>query len=83
MSQSSQNVRNIKGEGGSVYIDDTAAHAGPFDAIQALEATVVNALIGNMDDFAAGMPLPAGAVIFGLFSSITLTSGKVIAYKRV
>lgn len=74
-------VRNLLN--GSVYIDDTAAHAGQFCAIQALEAAVVAALSGNMTDFAGGLPIPAGTTIEGSFTSITLTSGKVLAYKSV
>ena len=68
------------------YINDTAAHAGSFFAIQATEDTVLAAQssnITNLDDICTGQDattLSAGTVLYGNFSSITLTSGAVIAY---
>jgi hypothetical protein len=78
----STRIINQKGQLGSIYIDDTAAHTGTFDALQALEATVVAALTGNMTDFTAGMPIPAGSIVYGVFTSVTLTSGKIVAYNK-
>lgn len=78
-------IRNLKGENGSNYITDTALHSNAtfWDSIQALEATVIaTAVCSNMGGTLAAIPIPAGSFIYGLFSAITLTSGKVIAYKK-
>lgn len=71
------------GGAGFELITDTAAHTGRFFRLYALEATVINtATVQNAsgNTFAA-VPLPAGGAIDGLFTSVTLTSGKVVAYK--
>lgn len=74
------------GLNGGTYINDTAAHTGNFFAIQATEATVIAAQssnITNLDDICTGQDateLASGTVLYGNFSSITLTSGAVIAY---
>jgi len=74
------------GLNGGIYINDTAANTGKFFAIQATEATVLAAQtsnITNLDDICTGQDateLAAGTVLYGNFSSITLTSGAVIAY---
>lgn len=74
-------VTNLKGEKGGLLIADTSAHAGDFDAIQALEATVVASMTSStLSGTLTSVPIPAGATIFARISSITLTSGKVIAY---
>ena len=68
---------------GFELITDTAAHTGRFGRLYALEATVINtATVQNAsgNTFSA-VPLPAGGAIDGLFTSVTLTSGKVVAYK--
>ena len=74
------------GLNGGEYINDTAAHTGTFFAIQATEDTVLAAQasnITNLDDICTGQDattLSAGTVLYGHFTSITLTSGAVIAY---
>jgi len=68
---------------GFELITDTSAHTGRFFRLYALEATVVNtATVQNAsgNTFSA-VPIPAGGAIDGLFTSVTLTSGKVVAYK--
>jgi hypothetical protein len=72
------------GQGGAVYVTDTAQTDGNFGAIQAVADTVFSALIaGNWEGTTTDLPLPAGATIFGNFTSFTLTSGKIVAYKNV
>jgi hypothetical protein len=69
---------------GAEYIDDTAAHAGKFGAITALAAAVVSGDTVASDytgNSIASMPIPAGTTIYGIFTSVKLTSGKVVAYK--
>ena len=75
------------GLNGGIYVNDAAVPAsGNFFAIQATEATVLAAQtsnITNLDDICTGqdaITLAANTVLYGAFSSITLTSGAVIAY---
>ena len=73
-------VYNLSGGNGSKYISNTAAHTGDFFAIQFTADSVINALSGNMD----GTPTETfskGDVIYGRFTSVTLTSGAAILYK--
>lgn len=68
---------------GFEYITDTAAHVGRFHEIYALEDSVINtATIKNQsgNTFSA-VALKAGDSIKGIFTSVTLTSGRVVAYK--
>ena len=74
------------GLNGGEYINGTGAVTGTWFAIMATEATVLAAQtsnIDNLDDICTGQDatsLAANTVIYGAFSSITLTSGAVIAY---
>jgi len=74
------------GLNGGEYINGTGAVTGTWFAIAATEATVLAAQtsnIDNLDDICTGQDatsLAANTVIYGAFSSITLTSGAVIAY---
>ncbi len=72
------------GQHGAVY--KTAAGAlsgGPWGAIQATATAVVSVTSGNWtnSDATTAVDIAAGATIFGNFTAITLTSGKIIAYK--
>ena len=73
------------GQAGAEYVTDTNIRSGSFGAIQALDATIFTALVaGNWSgNSTAGLPLAAGATIFGNFTSFTLLSGKVIAYRNI
>jgi hypothetical protein len=74
------------GLNGGEYINGTGAVTGNFFAIQATEDTVLAAQasnITNLDDICTGQDattLSAGTVLYGNFTSITLTNGAVIAY---
>ncbi len=80
-----QVVAEQSGNNGSVYITNTAKVTRNFRKIVALEATVI-ALLENsdqgptMEGTLTAIPLAATGEITGNFSSITLTSGKVIGY---
>lgn len=68
---------------GFEYISDTVAHTGRFHKLYALEdAVIASATIENQtgNTFTA-VPLKAGDDIEGVFTSVTLTSGKIVAYK--
>lgn len=71
------------GQHGAVF--KTAAGAlsgGPWGSIQATAAAVVDVTASNWTgDATTAVDIPAGATIFGNFTAITLTSGKIIAYK--
>jgi len=68
---------------GAEYIDDTAAHAGRFGKIVALEDSVIASL--SAEDYTgntlSAIPLKASCEMCGVFTSVTLTSGTVVAYK--
>ena len=74
------------GLNGGEYINDTAAHTGKFFAILATEDTVIASITSNIDNLSDitnsqdGTVLSANTAIYGNISSITLTSGAVIAY---
>lgn len=77
-------VSNLKGESGSEYIGDTSAHAGTYEAFQALTDCVINALISTtIKNSMAGATIKAGSIIYGRISSITLTSGTGMAYNYI
>lgn len=67
---------------GAVYVADTTEYVGKFWALTALEATVLNA--STVADYrgssVSGMTIPVGATIYGNFSRVKLTSGRVLAY---
>ena len=68
---------------GAEYIDDTAAHTGRFGKIVALEDSVIAAI--DAEDITgnsmAAAPLKASCEICGVITSVTLTSGSVMAYR--
>lgn len=68
---------------GFEYISDTAAHTGRFRKLYALADAVINtATIENASGNAfTAVPLGKGDEIEGVFTSVTLTSGKIVAYK--
>jgi uncharacterized protein YcgI (DUF1989 family) len=81
--QESQNIGF--GQAGSILIDDTAQHTGPYVAITALEDAAVDVSdctdIADTMEGAADFTIPKGASIYGRFAVFSLASGKVIAYK--
>ena len=83
------------GQAGSVFIDDTDIHTGPFVAIAAIEDSAVDAsdctnIANTMVDGASGttgastmttdFTIPAGMTIYGRWTAINLASGACIAY---
>ena len=68
------------GAGGASSFADTAVHTGKWSKITAVTATVVAASQSNIAGL-NGFSLAAGQSIEGIFTSITLTSGSIIAYK--
>lgn len=75
----------LAGQKGGVLITDTAAHAGSFMAIAALETDVVIAamtLASGWTGSMVGRTIPAGTSIVIGFTSVTLVSGSAIAYSN-
>ena len=72
------------GQYGAVYKTAAAAlTGGPWGSIQATAAAVVSVTASNWTgDATTAVDIPAGETIFGNFTAITLTSGKIIAYKQ-
>ena len=75
---------SITGGNGGISIDDTSAHLGSFFAIQAVggAAAVINnsGTVSNIEDFDVPVQIDSGQTVYGRFTSITLSSGKVWAY---
>jgi len=68
---------------GAEFIDDTAAHAGRFAKVVALEDSVIATLVASdyTGNTLSAIPLKASCEMCGVFTSVTLTSGTVVAYK--
>ena len=68
---------------GFEYISDTVAHTGRFYELVAFEDSVIaSAVIQNQTgNTFTSVPLKAGQSVEAVFTSVTLTSGKIAAYK--
>ena len=68
---------------GFEYISDTVAHTGRFYELVAFEDSVIaSAVIQNQTgNTFTSVPLKAGMSVEAVFTSVTLTSGKIAAYK--
>jgi len=68
---------------GAEYISDTAAHAGRFGKVVALEDSVIATLVAEdiTGNALTAVVLKADCEICGVITSVTLTSGSVIAYR--
>lgn len=68
---------------GFEYISDTNAHTGRFFKLYALADAVISAAtVQNASgNTFTSVPLNAGDSIEGVFTSVTLASGKIVAYK--
>ena len=78
-------MKNTLGQCGSIIIDDTVEHTGPYVAVTALAEAVIDTSecdLGPLEDQPATITIPAGVTIYGRFNSIELDSGSVIAYKE-
>lgn len=64
------------------YISGTTAVDGRFVALLALEDSVLNTatVCASSPDSLASLPIPKGATVTGYFTTVKLTSGKVLAY---
>ena len=75
------------GLNGGEYINDTAAHTGDFFCIVATEDSVIDSITSNVENLGNitasqdNTTLSANTAIYGRITSVTLSSGAVIAYK--
>ncbi len=79
------NIEKMKlaelGQFGGVHESGTTAITGSFFKIQCLTATTFALLTSNIiGDVLTGIAHPAGTILYGQFTAITLTSGEIIAY---
>lgn len=86
MSRAITNLEDLSLQNGFEYIADTNAHTPPtgkvFVAIQAATACAISTLAGDkITGTISGAALPANGILYGRFSSVTLTSGTAYAYK--
>jgi hypothetical protein len=68
---------------GFEYISDTVAHTGRFNELVAFEDSVIaSAVVLNQSgNTFTSVPLKAGQSVEAVFTSVTLASGKIAAYK--
>jgi hypothetical protein len=72
------------GQNGFLDIADTNAHVGNFVALKAeggANAVIATAVTEYGDDLAS-YTLNPGDIVYGSFTSVTLTSGEVLAYYK-
>jgi len=75
--------RQLAGEHGGQYIDpSTGTVTGNFMEIQATQASILGAVASNITGLPAGLTMVAGASIYGVYTSVAVASGSVIAYNR-
>ena len=75
---------DILGRGEFEFVSNTAAHTGDFIGLQTIEPTVFSAILpAPTGNTFTGETIPANTMIMGKFTSVTLTSGALIAYKGV
>ena len=90
------NIADLAGESlgrkGFEFISDTAEHVAPegmvYIALQVVDDAVLDSYETDEGAEITGSTfteelLPAGFVLYGRYTSVTLESGKVIAYKGV
>ncbi len=70
------------GQGGFNTYTDTSLHSGNWVAFKAVhgDAVIASSVSATGDNLPASMTLSEGDVVYGDFTAITLSSGKVLAY---
>jgi hypothetical protein len=68
---------------GFEYISDSVAHTGRFyELVEFEDSVIASAVIQNVTgNTFTSVPLKAGQSVEAVFTSVTLTSGKIAAYK--
>ena len=76
-------VGNLRGENGDDFITDTATHTGMWTSFYVWEDTVISAIVrpkSTGDAYLTSITIVKGTMVFGEFTAITLTSGKIQAF---
>jgi|TARA_R100000049_G_C1890021_1_gene43417 hypothetical protein len=70
------------GQGGFNSITDANLHSGNWVAFKAVhgDAVIASSTSATGDNLPASMTLSEGDVVYGDFTAVTLTSGKILAY---
>lgn len=82
-------MEELLGGNGLEYISDTVAHTPPegqvFVLIEAFGDVTISSISGSniTGSTMTNFSLPDGRVLYGRFTSVTVSSGKLIAYKGV
>lgn len=75
--------RQLAGELGGIYIDASAGTVtGNWMEIHAVATSILGAVSSNITNFPAGVTIQAGDSINGVFTSVAVSSGAIIAYNR-
>ena len=70
------------GQSGFDYVTTGTINSHTYIAISALEDASISVTAGAGDDLSS-VTIPKGMTIYGSFSSITVSSGKILAYREV
>jgi hypothetical protein len=73
-------IKNLRGEPGGIYVNDTAVHTGQWTCAIVIVAATVSAITQPLFDNTAaitGLVLPQGFVIYGSIHSIQLSAGTI------
>ena len=75
--------RQLAGEYGGRYIDASAGTVtGNWMEVHAVSTSILSGCTSNITDLGAGVTIQAGDSISGVFTSLALSSGALIAYNR-
>lgn len=75
--------RQLAGEYGGRYIDASAGTvSGNWMEIHAVSTSILSGCTSNITGLGAGVTIQAGDSISGVFTSLALSSGALIAYNR-
>lgn len=71
------------GQSGFDYVTTGTINSHTYIAISALEDASISATSAGGGDSLSSVTIPKGMTIYGKFSSITVSSGKILAYREV
>ena len=75
--------RQLAGEYGGRYIDATSGTVtGNFMELHANQAAILGAVTSNITGLPLGFTMAAGDSINGVFTSVVVSAGSVVAYNR-
>lgn len=76
-------TRQVSGEYGGRYIDSASGTVtGNWQTLKALSTVVLGAVTSNITSLPTGVTLQAGTDLQGVFTSVAVTSGTLVAYNR-